>query len=54
MSDYIIDVDFWEAHWGCPDYKELTCDSDDGVEDEGDIFNVICRECDYEYIVNKG
>lgn len=65
MSKNYIDVEFWSAYWNCPKCGEIASDTDDGVDDDGDEFQVVCNndiddgesieflKCGHEYRVNK-
>lgn len=48
-----IQVEYWTAQWDCP-YCGNHCDNlEEGVEDEGDLFDVTCNWCGEDYIVTK-
>ncbi|AUR87366.1 hypothetical protein NVP1100O_25 [Vibrio phage 1.100.O._10N.261.45.C3] len=48
-----ISVEEYTASWHCPKCNCLGEDCDEGVDDDGDDFSVVCYECNHEYVVVK-
>jgi hypothetical protein len=53
----------YEAYWDCPKCAQQTTESDEGVDDDGEVFYVTCpwdvddddelEPCGHEYSVKK-
>ena len=60
-----VEVEFLSAYWDCPKCGEISSDTDAGVDDNGDAFEVVCNsdvddgvsdemsKCGHEYTVKK-
>lgn len=47
----VIEVEYYTASWNCPNCSEYTQDHDEGVDDQGDSFEVVCSNCKHTYTV---
>ena len=48
-----IGVSHWTAKWECPHCGNHCDDLEEGVDDEGDVFDVTCEWCGGGYLVRK-
>ncbi len=46
-----IEVEYYTASWHCPNCSEYTKDYNEGVDNQGDSFEVVCGNCKYSYKV---
>lgn len=65
MSKDTISVEFWSAYWDCPKCGNISTDTDEGIKDDGEQFQVVCNndvddgvsseflKCGHEYTVTK-